>query len=86
MPTSNVTITNAWTQVCDNTGTDLLVTWNSPANVEFAATSTNVVPTVVGHILDRESAITRSSIGSGYIWAKLVQASGPNSLVVVVSK
>ncbi len=86
MPTSNVTITNAWTQVADNTGSELLITWNSPANVEFASTAISSAPTVIGHILDRESAITRSSIGSGFIWAKLVAASGPNSLVLVVSK
>jgi hypothetical protein len=86
MPTSNITITKSWTQVADNTGTELLITWSSPANVEFAATSAAVVPTIVGHTLDRESAITRNSIGSGFIWAKLVARSGPNSLLLVVSK
>lgn len=86
MPTTNVSITSTWTKLAENTNTELLVTWDVPVKVEIAATLANSVPTVDGHSLTHEDAITRNLIGAGYVWARLVAGTKPSSVKVVVSK
>ena len=81
MPTSNLVVTAAWTQVAADTKTELLITWKAPVIVEFATTATNVAPTVFGHELSRDDGVTRSVIGKGFVWARVVP-SGSVLLVV----
>lgn len=73
MPTSNIDIsTSGWTKVANDTDSNILVSWNQPVMVEFATTSANSQPTVEGHMLEQDQQVTRTVIGSGYLWARLV--------------
>jgi hypothetical protein len=82
MATSNIAITNAWTKIADSSNAELLVTWSEPVAVEVATTSADSAPTVRGHRLPRDSALTRDVIGSGYVWAKCELS----AVTLVVSK
>ena len=86
MPTSNITITGSWTQLATDTNTDLLATFDENIAVEVASTATNTAPTVTGHRLSNQSAITRAVIGSGYVWARTAAGSVPSQISVIVSK
>lgn len=86
MPTFNIAITSAWTKLADTTNTDLLVTFDSPVTIAVATTATDVAPTVMGHRLTRESALTRGVLGAGFVWARTVAGSVPATLDLVVSK
>lgn len=85
MTTSNISITTTWTQIATSSDSTMLVTWDTPVVVEFAKTITNVPPTVVGHKLQRDQALTRNVLGSGFVWARLVDEV-PAQISMVVSK
>jgi hypothetical protein len=86
MPTNNIAITSTWTKLAASTDTDLLITSNDAVAVEIASTSADSAPTVVGHYLAPGQAITRSLLGAGHVWAKLLPGSRPASVIMVVSK
>lgn len=86
MTTFNTSIGNVWTKVAASTDSELLITYDSPVSIEVATTATDTVPTVIGHILNREAALTRSVLGSGFVWAKTAAGSTPSSLFLVVTK
>ena len=86
MPTSNITVTSSWTQLAADTNTDLLVTYNENSVIEVAATAINVVPTINGHRLSKDAAMTRAVIGSGFVWARTVAGSVPSQITAIVSK
>jgi hypothetical protein len=86
MATNNIAITSAWTKLAETADADVLITCNDAVTVEVAATLADAAPTVVGHKLNPGQAITRSLIGSGYVWAKLLPGSQPASVIMVVSK
>ena len=86
MPTSNITVTGTWTQLATDVNTDLLVTYNENCVVEIAATAANGIPTVTGHRLSNDSAMTRAVIGSGFVWARTVAGSVPSQITAIVSK
>lgn len=86
MATSNISVTPAWTKIADASNTDLLVTWDTPVAIEFATTAADAAPTIRGHRIPPDSAITRSILGSGYVWAKTVSGAVPADISVVVSK
>ena len=86
MTTSNITISTSWVQIASTADTDMLATFDTTVIMEVATTAANSAPTVQGHKLSSDSAITRSVIGSGYVWAKLVKGSYPSSITLIVSK
>ena len=86
MPTVNIAITNAWTKIAADTNTDLLVTFDHPVTIAVATTAADTPPTVLGHRLTRESALTRGVLGSGFVWARTVGGAIPASIDLVVSK
>lgn len=88
MPTSNMQINKTtWTKVADSSHNELLVSWDDPTTIEVALTSTDVAPTVTGHRIPPESALTRSLLGSGFVWLKQVpNNSNPAQITVVVTK
>jgi hypothetical protein len=86
MATSNINITNAWTKIADASNAELLVTWNAPVWIEVATTVADSAPVVSGHRLAPESAITRTIIGAGYVWAKVVASANSAAMDLVVSK
>lgn len=85
MPTTNVKVTSAWTKLASSGDSNLLVTWEDPTPLEVATTSADVAPAVKGHRLSREDAVTRSVIGPGYVWARLL-GKEPIELTMVVTK
>ena len=86
MPTSNIAVTTTWTKLADTTNDSVLVTWEPPVILEVATTATDTAPTVTGHRLNNEQAITRTALGTGYIWAKTVPGSFASSVLTVVTK
>ena len=86
MATLNISISDQWTKLADSANSELLVTWNDPVSVEVATTTADTAPTVNGHHLSPDDAVTRAVIGSGYVWARLVSGSRPNSANLVVTK
>lgn len=85
MSTLNIAITNAWTKLADASATELLVSWADPVTVELATTEADAAPTVVGHRLTRDDAVSRGVLGSGYVWARLI-GKVPAGANLVVSK
>ena len=86
MTTVNTTVTTAWTKLADDTDLEFLLTWDIPVDAEFATTATDTAPTVRGHRLSREMALSRGVLGDGFVWAKLVAGSIPSNVAMVVTK
>lgn len=86
MATSNIQLSSSWTKVAESTNDELLITWGDKVNIEFATTSADAAPTVRGHVITFDQAITRSVIGSGFVWAKTVSGAYPSTITLVVSK
>lgn len=86
MPTTNVYAGFSWVKVAENTEDKLLITWDDPATIEVATTTANSAPTVKGHKLSRENAITRAVLGSGYVWVRAVKGSVVESVCLIVDK
>ena len=85
MTTSNISISNSWTKVADTSNSDLLITWDNPVTLEIATTATDVAPTVNGHKVTCDSAITRGVLGTGYVWCKVLDKV-PSQVTLIVSK
>lgn len=86
MATYNIKATTTWAQVALNTDTDLLITIDNAVTIEVATTTPNSAPTVTGHRVSSDNAITRSVLGQGYVWVRLVAGSNPAEVTLVVSK
>lgn len=86
MPTTNVQVTQAWVKIAETSHTEFLVTWDDRVDLEFATTTADSAPTVRGHRLSRDSAITRSVLGAGYVWARVVASGHGSAALLVVSK
>ena len=86
MLTTNVVVGRNWTQVAADSDQELLVTWESPVELEVAVTSTNTAPSADGHRLSRADAISRGVFPSGYVWVRLASNGPQSDLVLVVSK
>jgi hypothetical protein len=82
MPTANVNASTNWTKVADASNTELLITWSAPGTIEVATTAADSAPTVNGHRLTRESAITRAAIGAGFVWVRSLSAGSAPELAV----
>lgn len=82
MTTYNTAITSTWTKLADASNVELLVTWDNPTDIEVAVTSADSAPTVIGHSLNRSNAITRTVLGSGYVWARCKGSATGVTLIV----
>lgn len=83
MATTNITITDDWTQVADASDDPVLITGVSQDPVEFATTAGGAPTVERGHRLGSMASgegITRTLLGSGDIYARA--ASGKANLVV----
>jgi hypothetical protein len=82
--TTNVSLTAAWSQVAADTDAVLLLQAPVGVEVEVAVVATETAPTVAGHRLyGPEMAITRATIGAGYVYARAINAA---SATLVVTK
>lgn len=86
MPTSNITVTTAWTKIAASADTELLATWSAPVGVDLAVTAADAAPTVEGHQLTKDDQISRDAVGAGYVWVKLRPGSVPSSIPMAVTK
>lgn len=90
MPTTNVNLTTTWTKVAESSDSELLiqahidVKTSRYALFEIAAVATDTAPTVLGHqVYYTEQAVTRDTIGSGYLYARAID---PEAITLVVTK
>lgn len=86
MPTVNINAGPAWVKVAD-AGQDFLMSTNTDIVVEVATTTADAAPAVTGHRMNcgfNREALTRTAIGAGYVWAKLIFPEA--TAVLVVSK
>lgn len=86
MTTSNVFVGAAWTKIAESSDEALLVTWTDTTFIEFATTIVDAAPTVIGHQVSREEAVTRNVFPNGYVWARTLPGSYPATCRVVVTK
>ncbi len=86
MSTTNVVVTRNWLKVADIADSELLITWFTPIDLEVATTADANPPTVIGHQLNREEAISRGVIGQGNVWVRLVGSAPYDQVTLVVSK
>lgn len=86
MSTVNTLISSTWTKVAADSDDAFLITWDNPVEVEFAVTAVDAAPTVHGHRLNRQDALTRLVLGNGFVWARTVSGSMPATVGLVVSK
>lgn len=86
MPTSNISVTSAWTQLATASNTELLATYTSPALLELATTSADVSPTVEGHRICQDDQLTRTVVGTGFVWVKLRSGAIQSSINMIVTK
>jgi hypothetical protein len=87
MATTNVTVDDSWTLVVSSSSTAAMITCGTPVTLELATTADNSTdPTVIGHAIRFPSLpLTRSQIGTGSIYARIVSGS-PETVVVVVNQ
>jgi len=85
MATTNVTVDHTWTRVASVSSDLALISCKVPALVEFATTANDVTaPIVDGHAVQTPGMqMSRSIIGSGSIWAKIVSGSPDQTTFVV---
>lgn len=72
MATKNISISKEWTIVTTSPDAHFLVSFDHLAVVEFC-TTTDITATEfpnTGHVLSFREAITRTTLGSGYVWAR----------------
>ena len=86
MPTTNVQVTKTWSKIAEASTAELLATWDDRVDLEFATTAADSAPTVRGHRLSRECAITRIVLGAGYVWVRVVPSGHGDAALLVVSK
>lgn len=86
MTTTNTSITSAWTKVANAADASLLISWLEAVAIEFAATDTDSVPTVPGHMMLREQGLTRAMIGAGFVWARTKPGFPYPNFTLTVSK
>ena len=71
MSTTNVTVTEDWTKVADDTDDPVLVQCLGSLTWEVAAVASDADPVVRGHLLQGPGmAVSRDTIGAGFIYAK----------------
>lgn len=82
MATANITITRAWTKVAEDFDNFLL---DIPGSLEFevAATETDTAPIVLGHRLKDGDALTRTVLGSGFVWCRVVDGRYDTTIAVI---
>ena len=85
MSTLTLSVTNNWTNIAADTDGEVLVTWLDPICIEFAVTDTASPPTVSGHRFYRETPLTRSMIGAGFLWARNVPENPGNTFSFTVT-
>lgn len=71
MATTNISINHAWTQLATAAEEAVLISTKFPHPVQYATTAADVAPDLEGHTLANKDALSRSVIGSGYIWARV---------------
>jgi hypothetical protein len=87
MATANISIgLSNWTKLISEFDSDFLITWDVAKSVEFVVTELDQTPTIRGHRFTREQAITRETLGAGFVWAKLVSDGSLNNINLIVSK
>lgn len=85
MTTKNISISGEWTTVVANNTNPFLISFENVSAVEFCVTTeltTNEFPTY-GHLLSYREAITRQTLGTGFVWAR---SKTGKSVTVVVSE
>ena len=85
MPTTNVSLSSSWLKVANASDSKVLITLNAPYRVEYATENAGSAPTVLGHLLGPDTALTREVIGEGNIWAR-IQDGGlkPNTTALLI--
>ena len=88
MATSNITVTQDWTQLAATADDPVLVTFSAPVWYEVATTDVDSAPSgIIGHQVDWESGFTRDVVGSGYIWVRVVDSPETiTSVTAIVTK
>jgi len=88
MATSNITVTTTWTKLADTADDPVLISFASTCYYEIATTVADSAPTgIIGHQLAYSEGVTRDTIGTGYIWARIVDASTTlSSVSAIVTK
>ena len=89
MATTNLTVTAAWTVVCDNTKDFLLTLPTADAEIEVATTDAGADPNaalvghrlVYGRLVGKDS-LNRALIGTGHVFARTIS---PASVVVALN-
>jgi hypothetical protein len=81
MATTNVTVTDSWTKVADDTDDPVCISANSTLDWEWATIVTDEDPSVAGHLMSSGSTrgsivlgITRAQAISGFIYARMLDS------------
>jgi len=74
MATTNVTVTQTWTKLAEDSDDPILISFSTPVFFEVATTATDVAPVVSGHQLQYDDQIVREVIGPGFIWARIINS------------
>ena len=91
MPTANVSLPPTWTKVAATADANVLLTWRDAIDVEVATTAADAAPAadIVGHRFPQGTQVTRTLLGTGYVWAKALISGNPavpTAIPVSVSK
>jgi hypothetical protein len=69
--TTNVNVGSTWVKLANSTDAEVLISHGKRATVQVAATAADSAPTTIsGHSIKKDDAITRSVLGSGFVWAR----------------
>ena len=85
--TDNFQIYKQWSLVVPAAKETFLISWNNTRNVEFYMTDDTTKPadTLEGHILKTGEALTRNTIGTGNLWARIHKAEETDYFNLIIS-
>jgi hypothetical protein len=86
MPTLNITVTRAWTQLAAGSDAGFLASSTDVGYIEYATTATSGAPAaeLQGHVVPQMQLVGRGLLGPGHVWARVLPPDA--SSVVAVSR
>lgn len=74
MPTINLTLSDAWTQVAADTHTGFVAQSPAVGHIEWATTDADAAPaaTLAGLQLPARAPVGRGLTGPGFVWARVL--------------
>lgn len=84
MPTLNITVTRAWTQLAADSDAGFLASSTDAGYIEYATTATADAPAaeLQGHVVPQMQLVGRGLLGPGYVWARVLPPDAASTVAI----